>query len=322
MVSFTQDLYNPCRLCPRQCGVNRHQQPAGFCQSDDQIRLGAVCVHHGEEPVFGEQGIVNVFFTHCNLRCSFCQNYQISHGPHPAVEYILTLEETVQAIEKELTPQRQIVGFVSPTHMWPAMVAIIRVLRQRHPRLVTVMNSNGYDQVAMLQAVAPYIDVYLPDYKYSDSALAQACSQAADYPPKAQAALREMVAQKGTALVLGQNGLIQSGLIIRHLVLPGSMENSKGCLRFIAQSLSPELHISLMAQYTPTPAVSGHSPLGRCLWPSEYEQVLQEMDRLGLNNGWVQALESSEGYTPDFRLTHPFTPATSERDLRQQKHQI
>jgi putative pyruvate formate lyase activating enzyme len=303
-----QDLYHHCQLCPRQCGAARHQRQLGFCHCDDRIHVGAICVHHGEEPVFGPEGMVNVFFTHCNLRCSYCQNYQISHDPVPEVDYCLTLEETVRVIERQLTAERRVVGFVSPSHVWPSMVAVIQALRQRQPDVVTVMNSNGYDDVAMLQTVAPYVDVYLPDFKYNDPHLAQAYSQAADYPKVVRAALKEMTAQKGTALVLDEKGVIRSGLIIRHLVLPGAVKNSKACLRFIARSLSPQLHVSLMAQYGPTPAVFGHEYLGRKLRAWEYEDVLKAMEELGLENGWVQALESSGNYVPDFRQTHPFAP--------------
>jgi putative pyruvate formate lyase activating enzyme len=168
------------------------------------------------------------------------------------------------------------------------------------------MNTNSYDKVEALRSLEGLVDIYLPDLKYMDEALAARYSGAADYPQVAAAALREMFRQKGSNLLLNGDGRAESGLIIRHLVLPGHVENSKRCLRFIAEELSPAIHLSLLAQYQPTPATAGDPDLGRRLRPEEYEQVLEEMERLGFYRGWTQELDSAENYVPDFRRRHPF----------------
>lgn len=268
--------------------------------------MGSVCLHRGEEPVFGEQGICNVFFTLCNLQCRFCQNFQISRKPRPEIAHELTLRELAAKIRRVLAEGVRHVGFVSPSHVFPQMEVLMAELRGDQPEPLFVMNSNGYDLAAQLRRLEGRMQVYLPDLKYMDPALAHRFSDCPDYPAVAQAALREMFRQKGPELVLDRQGVIQSGLIIRHLVLPGQVENSKAVLRFIARELSPEVTVSLMSQYAPIPAVADDPELGRRLTPAEYEEVLAELDRLGMENGWVQDLESQDHYCPDFARSHPF----------------
>jgi putative pyruvate formate lyase activating enzyme len=268
--------------------------------------VGSICLHRGEEPVFGEQGICNIFFTHCNLKCLYCQNHQISRSNAPNIAFTLTERELLDQVEACLEQYVACVGFVSPSHVLPQVEAIMAGLQQRGRKPVFVMNTNAYDKAEKIASLESRMNVYLPDLKYLDSDLAEAYSGARDYPEVAQKALKEMFRQKGPELRLDARGIIQSGLIIRHLVLPGQVENSKAVLRFIAQELSKDVTLSLMAQYAPIPAVVGHPLLGRNLLAEEYEQVLAEMDRLGLENGWMQALESQNHYCPDFAQTHPF----------------
>ena len=174
------------------------------------------------------------------------------------------------------------------------------------PAPLFVMNTNGYDLAEQIRRLEGRMHVYLPDLKYMDPDLSRRYSGCPDYPAVAQAALREMFRQKGPELVLDDQGGIESGLIIRHLVLPGQVENSKAALRFIARELSPEVTISIMAQYMPIPAVADDPELGRRLSSAEYEEVLEELDRLSMENGWVQDLTSQDYYCPDFALSHPF----------------
>jgi putative pyruvate formate lyase activating enzyme len=268
--------------------------------------VGSVCLHRGEEPVFGEHGVCNVFFTLCNLQCRYCQNFQISHKPRPAIAYELTLQELTERIRRVLAEGARHVGFVSPSHVFPQMEAIMEELRGDQPEPLFVMNTNGYDLPGQIRRLEGRMQVYLPDLKYMDPVLANRFSGCPDYPAVAQAALHEMFRQKETELILDGNGVLRSGLIIRHLVLPGQVENSKAVLRFIARELSPKVTISLMSQYAPIPAVAEDPELGRRLTPAEYEEVLEELDRLGMENGWVQALESQDHYCPDFARSHPF----------------
>ncbi|MHB8808443.1 MAG: radical SAM protein [Desulfobulbaceae bacterium] len=305
-VSSPLDRLAACRECPHQCGIDRFKSPAGVCATGAGFSVGSVCRHRGEEPVFGEHGVCNVFFTLCNLQCCYCQNFQISRKPRPEISYELTLQELAAKIRTLLAEGARHVGFVSPSHVFPQMEALMEELQGDQPAPCFVMNTGGYDLPGQLRRLEGRMQVYLPDLKYMDPGLASRFSGCPDYPAVAQAALREMFRQKGPELVLDGQGLLRSGLIIRHLVLPGQVENSKAALRFIAHELSPEVTISLMAQYAPIPAVADDPELGRRLAPAEYEEVLAELDRLGMENGWVQALESQDHYCPDFARSHPF----------------
>lgn len=295
-----------CRECPRGCGADRFKDPAGFCATGAGFSVGAVCRHQGEEPVFGEYGVCNVFFTLCNLQCRYCQNFQISRQPRPEIAHELTLQELAEKIRLILAEGVRHVGFVSPSHVFPQMEALMEELCRDHPAPLFVMNTNGYDLPGQIRRLEGRMQVYLPDLKYMDQDLANRFSGCPDYPAVAQAALREMFRQKGPYLVLDRRGVLRSGLIIRHLVLPGQVENSKAVLRFIARELSPEVTVSLMSQYAPIPAVADDPELGRRLSPAEYEEVLEELERLGMENGWVQDLESQDHYCPDFARSHPF----------------
>jgi len=296
-----------CALCPRECHTDRRVDKSGFCGSGTGFHIGSICVHKGEEPVLsGSRGICNVFFTRCNMRCIYCQNAQISRNRGPILGREMTLTEVVEQIEEILDTGISIVGFVSPSHVIPQMRAIINAIRSDGLNPTFVMNTNAYDKVETVASLADMIDVYLPDLKYMDGNLAARYSATPDYPEVATAAITEMYHQKGAQIELDNEGLVRSGLIVRHLVLPGQIENSVACLRFIAEHLSPKIHISVMSQYQPTEAVRDHPLLGRTLHPEEYDQVLDELDRLGLDNGWIQEMDSSAEYMPDFSSSNPF----------------
>jgi putative pyruvate formate lyase activating enzyme len=304
--SFPAELAD-CACCPRECHADRTAGPGGYCKSDAFPGISSICLHKGEEPVIGgETGICNVFFGRCNLQCVYCQNCQISSRTEAIhIEY-QRIDSIVQALSKLLDEGCKAVGFVSPSHMVPQMLAIINALNDSGRKPVIVYNSNGYDSVETLKRLEGIVDVYLPDLKYMDSRLAKEYSDAGNYVPVARKALREMFRQKGTALITDDAGQAVSGLIIRHLVLPGNVENSMNVLRFIAEELSPGIHISLMSQYFPMPVVAGHPLLGRALSEMEYKQVVEEMEALGLFKGWIQELGSSGSYLPDFCFEHPF----------------
>lgn len=254
----------------------------------------------------GTRGMCNVFFTRCNMHCIYCQNAQISGNRGPILGREMSLHEIVTQIEEIMETGISIVGFVSPSHVIPQMQAIIEAIRADGLEPTFVMNTNAYDKVEAIASLADMIDVYLPDLKYMDHDLAARYSATPDYPEVATAAITEMYRQKGAQITLDDDGLIRSGLIVRHLVLPEAVQNSKKCLRFIAEKLSPELCLSVMSQYHPTAAVQNHPQLGRPLRQEEYEEVLDEMDLLGLENGWIQEMESSAEYAPDFSNPSPF----------------
>lgn len=218
----------------------------------------------------------------------------------------MTLEKIISKITTILDTGVSRVGFVSPSHVIPQVKVIIDAIHSLGYKPVWVYNSNGYDKIETLRALEGLIDVYLPDFKYSDPALAAAYSDAQDYPEIATRALKEMNRQKGPVLHLSDKGTAESGIIIRHLVLPGQVENSLKVIRYIAEEISPRIHVSLMSQYWPTSKVLCHPELGRTVSPDEYNRVADEMIKLGMVNGWIQELESSNHYRPDFERVDPF----------------
>ncbi len=296
-----------CTCCPRNCCADRSSKKLGYCQTGIGFSIGSICAHRGEEPVIsGKRGICNVFFTRCNMQCLYCQNYDISRTSGAIVEHNMKLIDVIKRIEAHLDDGCKAVGFVSPSHVLVQVKAIVAVLRARDRNPVFVYNTNGYEKESAIRSLAGMIDVYLPDMKYMDAKLAGEYSDTPDYPEVAGKALKEMYRQKGADIELDEDGHVVSGMIIRHLVLPGHVENSKAVLRFIAEELSTDVYISLMSQYYPTLAVAGHPKLGRCLRPDEYEEVLEEFERLGFHRGFMQELSSSHYYRPDFTQPHPF----------------
>ena len=263
-------------------------------------------VHRGEEPaVSGKHGICNIFFDHCNLQCVYCQNHQISNNNNVSTAW--SIEKLLQAILKNIDLGCKTVGFVSPSHQIPQMLSIIKALQHIKPKPVFVYNSNGYDKVEVLRQLEGLIDMYLPDLKYASNATSALYSDAKNYVEVSQKALREMFRQKGAALHLADDDAhAESGLIVRHLVLPDRIDESLQVLRFIAEELSPKVHVSLMAQYFPTADAARYANLNRVLTNQEYKTVVGEMERLELTNGWLQDLASNQTYRPDFGKEEPF----------------
>jgi len=296
-----------CGICPRNCGINRLAGERGYCRAGADFSISSICIHRGEEPVIsGNNGICNVFFTNCNLQCIYCQNFQISSNKFNYNEEKIKLESVLDEICAILNTGINIVGFVSPSHFIPQVKVIATCLRALDFSPTFVYNTNGYDTVESLRELEGFIDVYLPDFKYSDESLGSKYSDSPDYPVVALSALLEMFRQTGSKLHIDQNGYALSGMVIRHLVLPGHPDNSINVLRSIAGNLSPDIHISLMSQYYPTHYVANHPVLGRTLAKNEYEMVLEELENLGFANGWVQHLDSNMNYRPDFMKQKPF----------------
>jgi putative pyruvate formate lyase activating enzyme len=300
-------LLSDCSICPRNCSSDRYSADRGYCNAGAGYEISSICIHRGEEPpIIGISGICNVFFSRCNLQCIYCQNCQISTNSDQTNFKSLGLNEVVTRISRFLDEGCEALGFVSPSHMVPQMVAIIDALHETGRRPVIVYNTNAYEKIEVLRNLEGLIDVYIPDFKYSDHELAGGLSDARDYPEVAKRAIKEMFRQKGAPLITNENGQAISGLIVRHLVIPGQVGNSLQVLRFIASELSVKVHVSLMSQYHPMPAVKDHSFLGRTVNKSEYQEVLNEMEVLGLDHGWAQEPESNSFYLPDFNNEHPF----------------
>jgi putative pyruvate formate lyase activating enzyme len=218
----------------------------------------------------------------------------------------MELNSVLDKIEDILSKGITSVGFVSPSHVVPQVKAIINGLKIRGLKPITVYNTNSYDKTKTIRSLSGLIDVYLPDYKYVTTEIAAEYSDSPDYPAISLKAIKEMFYQKGSTLRVNENGQAENGMLIRHLVLPGQVEESKRVLRSIAEELSPGVHLSLMSQYHPTYYVRNHPVLNRSLYKDEYEAVVDEMEKLDFRNGWLQDMDSNQNYRPDFRKENPF----------------
>lgn len=299
---------NICRLCPRGCGARR-AEAAGFCGAGDEMEVSSVCLHRGEEPPLNP--IVNVFFTHCNLQCIYCQNWQIS-GVESRERKVESEESLAERICALLPQSGGMLGLVTAAHYADRIPALIEAVKKKMrgvggETLTVVYNSSGYESVETLRSLEGLVDVYLPDLKYMDSALADRYSHAPDYPEVAAAALMEMKRQVGGSLITDDDGTACRGMIVRHLVLPGATDNSLQCLEWLADHFNPfTLRLSLMAQYFP-PRSGLPAPLDRTLTADEYAIVTARAEELGFTEGWVQELEAGNNYRPDFdRKDNPF----------------
>ena len=300
-------ILETCTLCPRECRVNRFMGGNGYCGMDAGLNIASICIHRGEEPVIsGQDGICNIFFAGCNLNCLFCQNHEISNCDTLTRNSEMELNSVLDKIENILSKGITSVGFVSPSHVIPQVKAIINGLNLRGLKPITVYNTNSYDKGETLRSLSGLIDVYLPDYKYVTPEIAEEFSDSPDYPAIGLKAIKEMFYQKGSTLRINENGQAENGMLIRHLVLPGHVEESKKVLISIAEELSPGVHLSLMSQYHPTYYVRNHPVLNRTLYKAEYESVVDEMEKLDFRNGWVQDMDSNKNYRPDFRKENPF----------------
>jgi putative pyruvate formate lyase activating enzyme len=301
------DLLSNCTLCPRECRVDRFKGGTGYCGSDAGTNIASICIHTGEEPsISGPNGICNIFFSGCNMRCIYCQNHEISRPGAECRSSTTGFDKALKTITGILDKGIKAVGFVSPSHVVPQVKAIIKVLNSRGYKPITVYNTNSYDKKETIRSLEGMIDVYLPDYKYVTTNTARELSDTNDYTSVAHDAVREMYRQKGSVLATDESARAEKGMLIRHLVLPGHAEESKRILRTIAEEISTGVNISLMSQYHPTPWVTGHEDLGRTLYRSEYQEVVEEMENLGFRNGWIQDMGSHQNYRPDFRKENPF----------------
>ena len=300
-------MLKSCNLCPRACGADRENGEMGFCRCSEYPAVASICVHKGEEPVLcGEKGVCNVFFAHCNMQCCYCQNIDISFNKSNTCRYS-TIEDVVQRIVEVLANTENMLGFVSPSHQAHCIPLILDRLHEMGLRPTTIYNTNAYDTVETLRQLEPYIDIYLPDFKYSDNRLAMCYSQTSRYFETASRALLEMYRQKGSTLITDDNDIARSGLIIRHLVLPGCVDNSKNALSWIVENLSSNVHLSLMAQYyPPKKEVTLPDALNRFVFPDEYAEVCEHSRQIGFHRGWEQELSQQIVYQPHFEKQESF----------------
>jgi putative pyruvate formate lyase activating enzyme len=270
---------NPCTLCPRQCKVNRSKEQVGFCGIGDIPMVSSVGPHFGEESVLvGRGGSGTIFFAGCNLGCVFCQNFDISHHRDGRK---MTIEKLAQAMLGLQDYGCSNINFVTPTHVAAAIVAAIELARDAGLKLPTVYNTGGYDSVETLKLLEGFVDIYMPDMKYSDSKVAEELSAAPDYPQVNFAAIKEMHRQVGDLQVKG--GLATRGLLVRHLVLPENLAGSFEVIDFLAEQISDRTTINVMNQYRPCYKASSHSKINRRPTFEEIETIRQYAIKKGLN---------------------------------------
>ena len=289
--------YTHCTLCPRRCGVDRTRGQLGFCKMPGQVHAARAGVHYWEEPVIsGSFGSGAVFFSGCTLRCAFCQNGVISQENFGKE---LSTKKLRAAFERLIDEGCQNINLVTPTHFLPS---ILPALAPKLP-VPVVYNCGGYESVETLRALEGQIDVYLPDFKYSDNALAKKLSSAPDYFETASAAILEMYRQVGKPVL--EDDEMKRGVLVRHLVLPGCVDNSLGVLDWGAEHFrSGDILFSLMSQYVPMGRAAEMPPFDRRITELEYDSVLSYMMLLGIEDGYTQDFSSAErGYTPSFDLT-------------------
>lgn len=284
-----------CSACPRLCGADR-RLGGGYCRSPEAAAVSRAALHFGEEPcISGTRGSGTVFFSGCNLRCVFCQNHEISRGGEGKPVSVHGLREIFRRLAGEGAHN---INLVTPSHY--ARV-IAEALSGFDPGVPVVWNSSGYDRVETLRQLEGLVQIYMPDLKYSDPALAAKYSAAPDYPETALAAIREMYRQTGPCET-DENGLLRSGVLIRHLILPGSAENTLGVIDMVEDNFPPEgIFFSLMSQYTPMPGLERFPELQRRLTREEYDRCVSYLDFSGIENGFLQELSSAtDEMIPDF----------------------
>ncbi len=282
-----------CNQCPRKCNTERTEDHFGFCGVGELPKIARAALHFDEEPpISGTRGAGTIFFSGCNLRCVFCQNYEISEVHRGVVITPYQLSEEYRRLE---ALGAQNIEFVTPSHY---VDAILESLTYYHPRVPLIWNSSGYDSIDTLMRLEGVIDIYLPDFKYSDNALAKRLSHCGDYVETATAAIDEMLRQQPEIVI--ENGVMKQGVIIRHLVLPSHTKNSIGVLEIIKERYGTSALVSLMAQYMPAGRAADYPDVNRKLTKREYNKVLDKYIELDLD-GFAQELNSSDQkYVPEW----------------------
>lgn len=293
------DIYSHCTLCPRACGADRLNGQKGRCGTDARLFVARASLHMWEEPpISGVQGSGTVFFSGCPLACVFCQNSEISHGANGKEISVERLSEIFLELQAKGAHN---INLVTPTHFVPHIVAALEMAKQNGLTLPILYNCGGYENIDTIRQLRGIIDIYLPDFKYMDPSLAAKYSLCGDYPEKAKAALSEMVEQTSEP-VFDENGMMRRGTIVRHLVLPGNVEDSKNVLRYLYETFGDKIFISIMSQYTPSAALAERFPeLCRKLTKYEYTKVVRFANELGITRGFTQYGEAAtESFIPSF----------------------
>lgn len=284
-----------CTMCPRNCGIDR-EKGTGYCMSGNVPRLSRAALHFWEEPcISGTKGSGTVFFTGCNLRCIYCQNYEISSG---GVGIEMSDDDIMRTFDDLIEQGANNINLVTPTHFNDS---IVRILKKYNSPVPIVYNCSGYETPDSIRTLEGLVQIYLPDFKYADDELAKKYSKAPDYFERVTEAIKIMYEQVG-GLKLDENGIAEKGVIIRHMVLPGALANTKKVLRWIKENLPDDVAVSLMSQYTPCGKAAEMPPLNRRISKYEYEIAVNTMLDLDFENGFIQSRKSAQkDFIPDFK---------------------
>ena len=285
-----------CNVCPHKCKVNRLEGKLGRCKCNDKIKIALVSTHMYEEPcISGMNGSGTIFFSNCNLSCKFCQNYEISQL---GKGHEITIEELASIMVKQQEAGVHNINLVTPTMYAYQIIEAIKIARKNGLNIPIIYNSNGYENVETIKALKGYIDVYLPDLKYYSNEIAVKYSKAPNYFEIVSKAILEMISQVGEP-IFDEDGMIKKGVMIRHLVLPNHIQNSKNVLKWIKENIPEEIYIDVMAQYFPTYKAKEDELINRKLTKREYKEIENYFYLLDLKNGYMQELgEHEEEYVP------------------------
>ena len=318
-VETLEALLEKCTVCPRDCLNNRLQDQIAACYSGRLPIVSSYTAHFGEEPALvGTGGAGNIFFGNCNLRCVYCQNYQISQTYKEQIKNEVTHERLAEMMLELQAKGCHNINFVSPTHFAPQMARAILLAAAQGLQLPIVYNTNSYDAVEVLRLLHGIVDIYLPDLKYAEDEAGYLYSKVKSYKEYSRLAIAEMFRQTGDELVFNDNGLLRRGLIVRLLVLPNDMAGIRESIEWIKDTLSPRVAISLMAQYYPTHQAATnqrHILLSRRITEREWLRAVTVLEDLGMDNGWMQEFDGAAYYyRPDF--SNPETPFKDIRDFQ------
>lgn len=289
---------NSCTICPHNCKINRNNGQIGRCRSGDKVKIALASVHNYEEPcISGKNGSGTIFFSNCNLSCIYCQNYKISQL---GKGYELSVEELANIMLKQQEKGVNNINLVTPTMYVYQIIETIKIARKRGLKIPIIYNTNGYENVKTIQDLNGYVDIYLPDLKYYSNELSKKYSKIDNYFKYATEAIKEMYKQVESP-IFDENGIIKKGLIIRHLVLPNHLQNSKHILKWIKENMPEDTYVSVMAQYFPTYKAKEDNLINRKLNKKEYREIEEFLYTLNLENGYMQELgEHEEEYVPNF----------------------
>jgi putative pyruvate formate lyase activating enzyme len=297
-----------CDICPRECGAKRVEGKVGSCNSGYLPIVSSVGAHHGEEPVLsGSRGSGTIFFGNCNMRCVYCQNYQISQDPERQKHNELStrmLAKHMLYLQDELKCHN--INLVTPSHFVPQIVRAVLEAVPMGLRLPLVYNTSSYDSVATLRELGGIISIYLADLRYASNEMGRKYSRVRHYADVSRAAIKEMYRQVGD-LEVDDEGIAVKGLIIRHLVLPNGIAGSEDSLTWLVDETSPQIAVSIMSQYHPMYRAYKYKELNRRISSEEYAAVVRLVEKLGMENGWLQGIESARYYLPDFAEDEPFS---------------